>query len=117
MSAGVLRRLSTLRHGRGFGVHSPLAYELITSVLRDRPAYYGDTHLHNIYKNKRQRRLARIVLRLISRFEPAAVTTIPLYAPVVSLASKKTRMVNSDNEANMTIADESGKIFITFGHP
>ena len=30
-----------LRHGRGFGVHSPFAYRFIREVLRERCAYYA----------------------------------------------------------------------------
>lgn len=115
MMPGLLRHLSTLRHGRGFGVHSPLAYELISAVLRDRPAYYGDANIKLLYKCRRQRRTARVILRLIARFEPKTVYCHPLYAPVVSLAGSTICLIKDDDKADMTVQIESGHTIITIG--
>lgn len=106
-----------MRHGRGFGVHSPLAYELITSVLPDNPAYYGDATINKLYDNRRQRRIGRIILRLLARFEPESVYCQPRYSAVVPLAGSKIKMVEQPEDAQMTICDEEGYLTVTIGAP
>lgn len=113
---GIFRRLSTLRHGRGFGVHSPLGYELISSVLRDRPAYYADRRINEMFDHRRQQRIGRILLRLIARFEPSTVHVPTHYAPVVSLVCSTTLLTTDDN-AEMRLTEENGVTVITYGHP
>ena len=46
---------SRLRHSRGFGIHSPLAYRFLTEVLRDSGVYYGQEGL-----SRRERLLTRL---------------------------------------------------------
>lgn len=55
---GILRRYRT---SRGFGVHSPLAYELITGPLRDRRVAY---YCFDSVVTSRARRLVRLAARL-----------------------------------------------------
>lgn len=59
-----------LRHGRGFGVHSPFAYDLITSTLRLRGpyVYYAYERLHSPHR--------RAVFRLAARFQPRRIATV-----------------------------------------
>ena len=92
-----LRSLRTWRHGRGFGIHSPLAYDLLTTTLREprRTGYYAYRNLNALGGDGRKRRLARIVFRLVSRFSPrrVAITGAPddlrYWKSVVALASRR----------------------------
>ena len=53
--------LRRYRTSRGFGVHSPLAYELITGPLRDRRVAY---YCFDSVVTPRARRLVRLAARL-----------------------------------------------------
>ncbi len=80
------------RTSRGFGVHSPFAFDFITKVLRDREAYYyaypeidslcGKTHrdglINNMifYSSDYERQEARMLFRMLCRFNPAQVIEI-----------------------------------------
>lgn len=80
------------RTSRGFGVHSPFAFEFITRVLRDREAYYyaypeidslcGKTHRDGLIDNMvfsssdYERQEARMLFRMLCRFNPAQVIEI-----------------------------------------
>lgn len=62
------------RHSRGFGVHSPWAYSLVSEVLRsnDSYGYYAWPSIDRTFG--RQSRLARMVYALIVHLQPSAVT-------------------------------------------
>lgn len=80
------------RTSRGFGVHSPFAFEFITRVLRDREAYYyaypeidalcGKTHRDTLLDNMvfscsdYERQEARMLFRMLCRFNPKQVIEI-----------------------------------------
>ncbi len=80
------------RTSRGFGVHSPFAFEFITRVLRDRDAYYyaypeidslcGKTHRDTLLDNMvfsasdYERQEARMLFRMLCRFNPDLVIEI-----------------------------------------
>lgn len=80
------------RTSRGFGVHSPFAFELITRVLRDREAYYyaypeidslcGKTHRDSLIDNMvfstsdYERQEARMLFRMLCHFNPEQVIEI-----------------------------------------
>lgn len=114
---GLWRKLSTLRHGRGFGVHSPLAFEMIKSVLPDTPAYYADRLIDEKYASQRQRRIARIILRLIARFQPRTIAVIPFYNPVVKMANSNLRVTEANEDADMSILETAKRIVIRVGQP
>lgn len=92
-----LRSFGTWRHGRGFGIHSPLAYDLLTVTLHEprRTGYYAYRALNALGGDGRKRRLARIVFRLVSRFSPQRVAVtgtsddVAYWKSVVKLASKR----------------------------
>ena len=67
--------LRRYRTSRGFGVHSPLAYELITGPLRDRRVAY---YCFDSVVTPRARRLVRLAARLgaDSRFLTAILKTV-----------------------------------------
>ena len=112
---GLCRKLSTLRHGRGFGVHSPLGYELISAVLKDKPSYYADAQIGNIFPSRRKCRIGRIILRLIARFQPKTVFTSREFNDVIPLSDKRIKMVNIPDEADMTIESDNSTTLITIG--
>lgn len=112
--------LTARRHGRGFGVHSPLAYELITGVLRDRPAYYGDAEIARQGVSRRQQRLARIVLRLTARFCPSTAFADPestLYLSAAKIARKSLKTTSTASEADIAFTREGRLLKIRVGHP
>ena len=115
MGLKILRRLSTLRHGKGYGVHSPLAYELISSVLPDHPAYYADRQIEEIFRDKRQRRTARILLRLIAHFGPSTVSVSEPFIAVVKLSDSRIRIVPPTEEAHLTLQRIDNITTITIG--
>lgn len=57
-----------LRHGRGFGIHSPFAFDFIINVLREKTPYYCYS---SIPDGKR-----RMVFRLVNYFNPRRVWII-----------------------------------------
>lgn len=61
------------RHTRGYGVHSPFAYQMVTEVINGRRgyAYYGEEALENKLKgyDRNLRRFALKVMRLASRLD------------------------------------------------
>lgn len=100
----MFKHLSAIRHGRGFGVHSPLAYDLITNVLPDRPAYYGDEDIDKTSSSPRAARLGRILLRLVARFKPAKVCIYrqcDTFAAVVRMADSSVEF--SDRQPDMIL--------------
>lgn len=111
----ILRRLSTLRHGRGFGVHSPLAYELIKTVLSDKPPYYGDRQVNELLKGKRERRIGRVVLRLVARFLPSEVYAEGEFARIVRIASPSAVLTDRADRADMVISYKRDKLEIMVG--
>lgn len=112
----MLGQLVRIRHGRGFGVHSPLAYELITSVLRDKPAYYADNEIETFGLNRRQRRIARIIFRLLVRFGAETVSVPPPYDRVPALASGSITTSSRPDMADMTVTVSDGRTEIRIGH-
>ena len=92
-----LSSFSTWRHGRGFGVHSPFAYDLLTNTLHEprHTGYYGYRELNALGGDGRKRRLARIIFRIVARFSPrrVAIAGSPndqrYWKSVVALASHR----------------------------
>lgn len=78
-----------LRTSRGFGVHSPFAFDFITKVLLDREAYYyaypeidslcGKTHRDTKIDNMLfrqtdfERQEARMLFRILVKFQPEQI--------------------------------------------
>lgn len=108
-------RLSTWRHGRGFGVHSPLAYRLIADILRDRPAYYADSRIDAMSANKRARRIARIVVRLAAYFRPASFGGSDADMDIVRLADSRITRAPGVETADFVIERTDSMTHITVG--
>lgn len=59
-----------LRHSKGFGIHSPFAFMLVNEVINCRCRYYGYDDIEpyiDLMKGSKQRRLARLLIRLVGR--------------------------------------------------
>lgn len=112
MGCRLLRRFSTLRHGRGFGVHSPLAYELITAVLPDKPSYYADARINELSDDKRHCRIARILIRLIAKFKPERVYLTSEFADLPTLCGNSVRQMNSAENADFSLIKNDNRFVI-----
>lgn len=75
---GLARWYKNWRHGRGFGVHSPLAYRLVSEVLRPRgdACYYGEAWARALFAGDSRSRVAATVLRLLADRNPRSVALI-----------------------------------------
>lgn len=82
---------------RGFGVHSPYAYRLITEVIREKTPFYAYEDLddiessssrkHDIYKIKKGK--ARLFFRLANRFQPQHILEVASSGGISTLYLKK----------------------------
>lgn len=79
---GKLRRIlsypARLRRTKGFGVHSPFAYEFITEVVRPQKGYaysaYAEIDRECLeHSGKREARYAKLLFRMLCRYNPAEV--------------------------------------------
>lgn len=69
---------------RGFGVHSPYAYRLITEVLRETARFYAYDEIQNILKNsssqtvdyKVKKKRGRLLFRIVNRYQPQQILEI-----------------------------------------
>ncbi|MCH5219984.1 MAG: hypothetical protein J1F20_05375 [Muribaculaceae bacterium] len=113
----LLRFLSGCRHGLGFGVHSPLAYDLITTTLRDRPRYYADNDIERLYDSRRRRRVGRIAFRLTARFKPATVYDEAGLRDSILLADNNIVFVDREEVADMSASTDGCYTVFIIGHP
>lgn len=63
-----LRYILRYRTSRGFGVHSPLAYRLITEVINGREDYYDYEEIDRLASCRRERERLRMLYRIAVRF-------------------------------------------------
>lgn len=77
MGFGIARRYKRWRHGRGFGIHSPFAFDFITHTLRERRPYYAYDNIDAIAAETRDSDLPwkrlRLIFRIAVRYNPATV--------------------------------------------
>ena len=117
MTMSIWRKLSSARHGRGFGVHSPLAYDLITAVLPDTPAYYLDANIKTMFHGRRRQRIARVILRLVSRFEPKTVCVPDNFEPLLKLIDSDIVFIKDPRHSDFTVWEEEDRVTIRVGQP
>lgn len=75
---------SKLRRSRGFGIHSPFAFDLVLNTLRSRDRYYAYSEIPTLIEAARQagtpdcpsESLLRLVVRLIARLKPLRLRII-----------------------------------------
>lgn len=91
-----LWKIRKARYGRGFGIHSPFAFSLITNVLREKSLYYDYTRIEKlrdallndpslllnsetqkkIQKSLTSERHGRFLFRLVNFFHPESLLEI-----------------------------------------
>ena len=81
MELALARRYKRWRHGRGFGIHSPFAFDFITRTLRERLPYYGYDDIDAAVASSAappeiSERCLRLVFRIAVRFNPASVAIL-----------------------------------------
>ena len=68
--------LARFRHRKGYGVHSPFAFNFITDVIYEKHPYYGYGELDKLLPlsmRLRQRRGLHLLLRLANHFQPETI--------------------------------------------
>ncbi len=79
-----------LRHSRGFGIHSPLAFNIATEIIRCPYDYYAyteiDDYLRGAIRISRLRRRCRMIFRLIARYSPKQALVSPSWHPAMRRA-------------------------------
>lgn len=96
----MLDRFRRWRASRGYGVHSPLAFRLVSRVVRPERgvAYYGEEllRLSPSGAGSRMRERARLLLRFVAELQPSFVWFSPglpeLYREAVRLAGCAVRV-------------------------
>lgn len=80
MRLDLARRYKRWRHGRGFGIHSPFAYDFITRTLRERLPYYAYDRFEALAASQRlgvlELKRLRLIFRIAVRFNPASAIII-----------------------------------------
>ena len=102
-------RLCRIGHSRGFGIQSPLAYQLVTDVLCQRNPYYLYDDLKSLCPQLRgiRLRICRMLLRL-SNAQQAAITyfanNLPKeYMAYVKAGNRKGRFVDSPADSSFVL--------------
>ena len=105
MRFDLARRYKRWRHGRGFGIHSPFAYDFITRTLRERMPYYFYERLDAMAAARHldvadQRRL-RLIFRIAVRFNPATAAVIGDHNNVYQKKTLKSARSSIDTNASL----------------
>lgn len=92
MELALARRYKRWRHGRGFGIHSPFAYDFITRTLRERLPYYGYDDIDAARgcawsEPLLPARRLRLLFRILARFNPPVVAVVGEPADTVLTAT------------------------------
>ncbi len=92
--------------GRGFGVHSPWAYDLIENVINERLPYYAYEDLYTFWEKAPQylpqypQSRDELLFRLVNRFNPGFILEVGTGAGVstgyLASVSRKSRVVTVD---------------------
>lgn len=82
------KKIRKIRHRKGFGVHSPFAYNLITRVIEERCGYYAYQQVSEVWRAQVRNKLTaeeysmcmpfsekngQLLFRLVNRFRPGSV--------------------------------------------
>lgn len=99
------------RHSRGFGIHSPFAYDLIVNTLRERR--YGYYLYADIDAGHRDHSaVLKLIVRLLCRQHPTSVNATGSLAGVVT---RLARLVDSTIDTDP--ADAPDMYIVTPGNP
>lgn len=108
MSSRLFDYLRCLRGSRGFGVHSPFAFEFILNVLRDRHPFYAYDTIREL-RNQTPRGLrppqwlARLMFRISSRLDYRPIVVLgdldPVLTRTLTLPSSRMSITANPSEA------------------
>lgn len=95
------------RHTRGYGVHSPFGYQLVTRVIRPgKVSYYGYADIDHALSGPhigRLRREARMLLRLAAMLNPESIFlqngAHPAYQAAVRALGTRTGIIRTPKQA------------------
>jgi hypothetical protein len=94
-------RLFRFRHKRGYGIHSPFVFDLVTNVLRERAEYYAFREIEPV--GKREQACSRLLFRLAERegYQRALLvgTGCGVPARYLSAVSAKMRLLDENESA------------------
>lgn len=104
---------------RGYGVHSPLAYRLITRVLCDEGAdYYAFSDIDPLCADAMERRLAHRVYRLLVAIPVSKINTPDdTLPPGIKAAVKATALRPDGAEASLRCGNRTLALMIDDGTP
>lgn len=94
-----------LRHGRGFGVHSPFAFRFILEVLNERLPYYAYDTIGREVARQADAGDLRLFFRLLVCFRPPAVAVISRSA----VRAAEFRRVAEMASSRITVSDTLSK--------
>lgn len=94
---------------KGHGIHSPLAFRMVTEVLRQDYAFYAYPDIDRLCATPGEASMARLIHRLTCEFRPASAWIDPSlsrkpFAEAIKLAHRSTRLTSDPSEAEMLIS-------------
>ena len=97
---------------KGHGIHSPLAFRMVTEVLRQDYSFYAFGHLDALPDNTVTPAMRRLIHRLTCEFRPSTFWIDPSLqstsvGEAVRTASSLARRVADSREADLVIASHS----------
>lgn len=123
MELALARRYKRWRHGRGFGIHSPFAFDFITRTLRERLPYYGYDDIDAAVASSAARqslsdRCLRLIFRIAVRFNPSSVAILgdsDMSALTATLKAVRQDITITDraDEADFIIVDGATPLCLT----
>lgn len=80
-----LKHAIRFRHKRGFGVHSPFVFDLITNVIKEKAVYYDFQVVESQGKiREKERKLYRMLFRLVDYFSYRKIVFLGIENPWVT---------------------------------
>lgn len=80
-----LKHAIRFRHKRGYGVHSPFVFDLITNVIKEKAIYYDFERIEAMGNiREKERKLYRLLFRLAEYFSYRNVLCVGVRTPWVS---------------------------------
>lgn len=107
------RRVRQLRYGRGRGIHSPKAYDMVQMLLQPRASYYDFEQYGSLFNSP----LCQLIYRAIARLQPEKVILIQqdsCLEKIVRLASSSTIISHEvSSELHNTVVISSSIVDLT----
>ena len=89
--ANIMTAAARIRRSKGFGIHSPFAFNFVINVLRlsNRYRYYA---YHTLPKGE-----ARMIFRIANSFNPSTITEYGEPCPLDAFDARKSTLIPEDN--------------------